>query len=282
MYDSTSAQDIPADAVMVAGYIDGRHKWSQADWDRFPNAIKVHIAVDPQTNDGEVLDIEQGASRPDQAPGWIRMRQAAGLERPTIYCNKSTWPAVQTACQGLTYASWIAEWTGAAHAIEGAVACQWADPAHGSPGHYDISLVTDDNWPKPGTPPPPSHLPAATGDTHMALVQHPSDKNRLDALVITPDNTVVQFISRNGFQGLVSGAPEVNWGVPGGGEDPVAGSLSATWDVEGKNLEVTVVVHRDNRVFARVVDVDGKVGWDWVALPNMKAKIPLLGLQSES
>ncbi|CAM4506701.1 hypothetical protein NONI108955_37940 [Nocardia ninae] len=44
----------------------------------------------------------------------------------------------------------------------------------------------------------------------MALVQHPTDKNRLDGLVITPDNTVVQFISRNGFQGLVSGAPEVN------------------------------------------------------------------------
>ncbi|MFI5782271.1 hypothetical protein [Nocardia sp. NPDC051570] len=149
MYDSTSAKDIPADAAMVAGYIDGRFKWSQSDWARFPKAIKVHIAVDPHADAGEVLDVEQGDSRPDQAPGWIRMRQAAGVKRPTIYCNRSTWPAVQAACKGLTYASWVAEWTGHAHEIEGAVACQWADPGHGSPGHYDLSLVVDDSWPGP-------------------------------------------------------------------------------------------------------------------------------------
>ncbi|CAM4506723.1 hypothetical protein NONI108955_37945 [Nocardia ninae] len=65
--------------------------------------------------------------------------------------------------------------------------------------------------------------------------------------------------------------------MPGGREDPAAGSLSATWDADGKNLSVTVVVHRDNRIFARVVDVDRRVAWDWVALPNMKAKIPLIG-----
>ncbi|GAA1644266.1 hypothetical protein GCM10009764_77320 [Nocardia ninae] len=94
------------------------------DGDRFPNAIKVRIAVDPQTNDGEVLDVEQGSGRPDQAPGWIRMRQGAGLARPTIYCSKSKWPEVQAACQGLTYASWVAEWTGQEHGIDGAVACQ--------------------------------------------------------------------------------------------------------------------------------------------------------------
>ncbi|MCM6778853.1 hypothetical protein NDR87_35805 [Nocardia sp. CDC159] len=278
MYDSDTAKAIPADATMVAGYVDGRPKWSQADWDLFPNATKVGIAVDPRTDNGEVLDVEPGAAEPEQAPGWIRMRQAAGLQRPTIYCSKSSIPAVRTACEGLTYALWVADPTGVEHGFEGAVACQWAQPGHGSPGHYDISLVTDDNWPGPGVPPAKAHF-AATGDNHVALVQHPSDKNRLDALVITPDNTVVQFISRNGFQGLVSGAPSVNWGEPGG-EDPVAGSLSATWDADGKNLEVTVVVRRDNRVLARVVDVDGRVVWDWVALPNMRAKIPLLGSPS--
>lgn len=147
MYDSVTAKDIPAHAAMVAGYVDGKFRWSQADWGRFPHAIKVRIAVSPHTDDGHVLDVEPGDSTPAQAPAWIRMRHAAGLARPTIYCNRSTWPAVRAACKGLTYEVWIAEWTGHQHGIAGAAACQWATPGLGSAGHYDISLVTDDQWP---------------------------------------------------------------------------------------------------------------------------------------
>jgi hypothetical protein len=109
----------------------------------------------------------------------------------------------------------------------------------------------------------------------VALVQHPSDKNRLDALVIAPDNKVVHFTSKNGFQGLVSGAPEESWGAPRDGV--VAGSLSATWDADGKNLEATVVAP-NTQVYARVIDTDGKVIYDWVPLQNVKAKVPLLPL----
>lgn len=146
MYDSVTAHDIPTSAHMVAGYVDGRYKWSAADWSRFPHAMKVKIAVSASTNNGNVLDCESGDATPAQCPGWIKMRQKAGLARPTIYCNHSTMAAVQHACSGLHYALWIAEWNGHAHSISGAAAVQYADPGHGSGGHYDLSAVYDDSW----------------------------------------------------------------------------------------------------------------------------------------
>ena len=147
LYDSVTAADIPADAEMVSGYVDGRYRWSPSDWARFPHAVQVRIAVSASTNDGDVLDVEPGDATPAQCPDWIRMRQAAGLPRPTIYCNRSTMGAVQDACRGLSYSLWIAEWTGSAHPILGAVAVQYASPGTGSGGHYDLSAVYDDSWP---------------------------------------------------------------------------------------------------------------------------------------
>lgn len=142
MYDSVNAASIPADAEIVAGYIDGRYAWTAADWNRFPKARKVTIAVFPSTNNGEALDCEAGDATPAQCPAWVRKRQAAGLAIPTIYCSRSAWPAVQAACKGLTVDYWIAEYSGIPHIPDGAAACQWTS----GPG-YDTSL-TAPWWPR--------------------------------------------------------------------------------------------------------------------------------------
>ncbi|MET9001008.1 hypothetical protein [Amycolatopsis sp. Hca4] len=155
MYDAVTAAHIPATAAMVAGYID-RIKlapWTDADWARFPNAVKVQIVKKATTNAGHVLDVEPGDATPAQAPGWVRMRRAAGAD-PTIYCNTATWPAVRSAFRSAGVAEphyWIARFDGDPAIPAGAVAKQYR--ANVAPG-YDISSVAD-HWPGVDTDPKP-------------------------------------------------------------------------------------------------------------------------------
>lgn len=174
MHDSVTARDIPSDAEMVAGYIDGKYAWSAADWARFPHAAKVRIAVRASTNDGDVLDVEPGDATPAQAAGWIRMRQAAGYFRPTIYTLFSWVDQVHVACKGLDYDLWVAHYTGKPHNEAGAVATQYADPAT-SGGHFDLSLVVDDGWPHRTAPHPPNPPHPPEEDDDMAKLLHPTE-----------------------------------------------------------------------------------------------------------
>ncbi len=147
MYDSVTPSAIPTDAALVAGYVDGAYAWSAAEWARFPNSVKVRIAVFPNTDDGHVLDVEQGDATPAQAPGWVDMRRAAGVD-PTVYCNASTWSSVISAFRSAGVAAphyWIAQYDGNPSVPSGAVAKQYNDPP-GSGGNYDISVVAD-FWP---------------------------------------------------------------------------------------------------------------------------------------
>ena len=147
MYDSITASDIPRSAAIVAGYIDHPlYTWKASDWALFPNAVKVRIAINASTNAGDVLDVERYDATPDQAPGWIRMRQASGLSTPTIYCNYSSWPAVKAACAGLQYDAWIADYDNNPTIYPGACAHQYInEPLSG--GHYDLSSCAD-YWPR--------------------------------------------------------------------------------------------------------------------------------------
>lgn len=154
MYDSTAAIDIPSDARMVAGYVDGKYKWSPLDWLRFPHAIRVRIAVFQTTNDGHVLDVESGNADPSQSVDWVLMRRKAGAD-PTVYCSESLWPSVHYAFQLRKVAEphyWTANYTRGPTLLPGTIAHQYADPIT-SGGHYDLSIVAD-YW--PGVDPIPS------------------------------------------------------------------------------------------------------------------------------
>lgn len=152
MYDAVTARNIPADAAMVAGYIDKikLEPWSAADWARFPNAVKVEIVKKASTNAGHVLDVEPGDATPAQAPGWVRMRRAAGAD-PTVYMNASTWPTVRAEFQRQGVAPphyWVAKYDDdpnwpAGWAALGCVAKQYAGNV--APG-IDLSSVAD-YWP---------------------------------------------------------------------------------------------------------------------------------------
>lgn len=143
----------------VAGYVDGRYAWSGREWGLFPDpVIRVGVAVRASTNAGDVLDVETGDAIPDQAHGWIAMRKAAGLYRPTIYCSLSVVPAVRAGTGsfvlGKDYDIWVAHYTGQPHqAYPGCAATQYESTAN-----WDASIVHDTAWPHrkpPGAPAPP-------------------------------------------------------------------------------------------------------------------------------
>jgi hypothetical protein len=169
MYDSDVATDIPAGAVIVAGYIDGEAgTWSAEDWARFPNAKKLTI-VRTFVDAGECLDVEKGAATSAQAPAWVVARQKAGIARPWLYVNRANFLELQqliakTLGAGTLVGYWVANWTGEVHAIVGADAVQYASPTVGSPGHYDLSVVYG-TLPSEPAPEPPVEAPAPPATT---------------------------------------------------------------------------------------------------------------------
>lgn len=155
MYDTinTKVNNIPPDAQMVAGYDNGKYRWSDADWARFPNAIHIHICiyipgyVPPNT--GHVLDLEAGdvnAISLARAEVWGRQRQAAGI-KPTMYTSKDPWMQIRALPAFSGWDFWISDPTGSPHILTGTVATQysWADV-------YDQSLVTLAWYPQPRPP----------------------------------------------------------------------------------------------------------------------------------
>lgn len=163
MYDGVNslaagiAKDFPA-AQMIAGYLTGKYAWTAAEWALFPHAAHVTIATTASVNAGDVLDVETGDAKPQDTFGWIKMRRAAGLYRPTIYCSRSVVPAVRQATGtfilGRDYDIWDADWDGSSKPdYPLAVAKQFRNTAG-----YDQSAVFDDGWPHrhaPVSPPPP-------------------------------------------------------------------------------------------------------------------------------
>lgn len=140
---------------MVAGYIDGTWAWSAADWDKFPSStVKVQITVTASVNDGDVLDVENGDATPAQTEGWIKLRKSAGYDRPTIYCNLSTVPAVRAGTGpyllGVDYDLWVADYDDSENQVYPASAATQfvSDP------DWDVSAVYDDAWPHRTVPAP--------------------------------------------------------------------------------------------------------------------------------
>ncbi|WP_051943069.1 glycoside hydrolase family 25 domain-containing protein [Streptacidiphilus rugosus] len=153
MYDAVTAANVPAGATLVAGYGDGYYANVAAFRSRFPHATIVEIAVSSSHDIGVVLDVETGDATPEEAPGWVRARRAAGVD-PTVYCNSSTWPEVRAAFRAQGVAEphwWIAQYDGDPTIFPGAVAKQYADP-----GPYDLSSVAD-YW--PGVDPQEDDMP---------------------------------------------------------------------------------------------------------------------------
>src|SRR5258708_18747091 len=110
MYDGVNslaagiARQFP-NLAKVAGYVNGIYAWSPAEWNLFPHADHVTISVTAAANAADVLDVEVRDAAPNQAAGWIAMRKAAGLYRPTIYCSRSVIPPARAGTGSYVLAS---------------------------------------------------------------------------------------------------------------------------------------------------------------------------------
>ena len=147
LFDSVTAADVPAGSELVGGYVDGRFKWTDADWALHAGKVQVRIATQATTNDGNVLDVETGDATPAEAPSWVRLRRAAGVD-PSIYTDRNEWPDVRAAFVNANEPEphyWIAQWDNDPALLDGAVAKQYANSGL-TGSNYDASSVAD-FWP---------------------------------------------------------------------------------------------------------------------------------------
>lgn len=147
MADAVTVANLPPGMDLYAGYGNGYYTNAGAILRRFPTAKVVTIDVIGNEPTCDILDIETGDATPASAPGWIA-RGGKGL-----YCNSSTWPAVEQAMadagMGIPPSGyWIAHYDNTP-AIppewikRGAMAKQYAG---GVTAPYDSSSVAD-YWP---------------------------------------------------------------------------------------------------------------------------------------
>lgn len=151
MFDSVDVNAIPTNALMVAGYLDGAYPTWAALTKKFPHATRISITVTtPGLQTADVIDRETGDATPSHAAAWAHQKHHAG-GYPVIYVNAAGWAETITAVKSLglnprrDVGWWVADWTGKAHrprrGLIRALACQYAAPGNGAPGHYDISAV---------------------------------------------------------------------------------------------------------------------------------------------
>ncbi len=88
MYDSVNLSQVPANAVAVAGYVNGQWPTFPTLKTRFPHARRLSIAVTADA-DADALDVEKGDATPEQAAAWVKRQSARGLKRPVVYCSVS-------------------------------------------------------------------------------------------------------------------------------------------------------------------------------------------------
>lgn len=190
MYDAIP-EEIPnilaanAHPEAVAGYVDLRFAWSQADWDRFPGARHLTIAASSSSR-ARCLDREPGDAPASAVPGWYRDHADHSHGLPWVYASAS---AVEEIIQVMTaagisrssYYIWSAHYTHRAH-ICGPGTCgfpqadgtQWDDTVDGR--SCDISLLSANMFEAPPRPHPRAtgvaraelSLNLATGHWHVS------------------------------------------------------------------------------------------------------------------
>lgn len=146
MQDSVNAAALMPGCDLYAGYVDGRYANLDAIHKRFPGKTVVSITVTGEPG-AHVCDCETGDLTPPHAAAWAQ-REVQARRHPTIYCDTSTRPSVETECSKLglalrrDYEIWEAHYDNVAQLPDGAVAKQYAD--HGPDGeNVDRSVVAD-------------------------------------------------------------------------------------------------------------------------------------------
>lgn len=157
MYDAIrqNVPAIPADADLVAGYVDGLYAWTPADYARFPHAAHVRICVttaDPSA--ASVCDRETNALSPAQAREFTIERNNYRPGTATVYVDWANLPQQLRVSAGLSWDLWLAWYIGHQPSPDDVARVESVLPAgvrlvawqYRNAGPYDISAVLDDDW----------------------------------------------------------------------------------------------------------------------------------------
>lgn len=152
MYDADNPYDIPRDAKMVAGYIDGsRTTWRAEWWTWFPQAVLVTISAVGARWDADLFDVEPGCIWPPENVLPLVVTARSKGRWPAVYCNeKNHWAYIRNMfrTRGMEEPPYIvANYDGVAVIPAGAVGKQYKHPPQIGK-HYDLSVVKT-SW-KPG------------------------------------------------------------------------------------------------------------------------------------
>jgi putative peptidoglycan binding protein len=149
MYDSVNPGAIPHDAALVASYVDGFGGFAKAV-ELF--GISKCVSISVENNNADVADVEPGAMKVTDLPGWVARQKARGIKRPVVYSDRVDYPAC-FAEVGSAVSYWTADPVGTPTTLPGRDAVQYLFT-----GSYDVSLVlpTFPFYPAaPLLPPPP-------------------------------------------------------------------------------------------------------------------------------
>lgn len=150
MYDADRPGDIPRDAQMVAGYMDGSwSKWDPSWWGWFPDSKHVTISAVGEVWDVHLYDIEPGAIWPPENVLPLIVTARANSRWPSVYCNQMNhWSYIRNMfrMRGMVEPPYlVANYDGIAEIPDGAIGKQFKHPPQIGK-HYDLSIVRDE-WP---------------------------------------------------------------------------------------------------------------------------------------
>jgi hypothetical protein len=185
-YDSIYTEKIPASALIVAGYVDGRYTTFSKGWrdgygvwhrpltETHPNALRISIGVFSNSV-AQLGDCESGDMTPAQSVDWVLRNRSLGGD-PIVYCSTSWWPAVKAAFASRNVPLpwwWEAHYGNhvpVLHSDPRAVGIQYTDGQYPSapfnvPG-VDTSMILDH---LPGVDPGPAPTPTPAKDEDMYI-----------------------------------------------------------------------------------------------------------------
>lgn len=198
---SSQASALPASIELVAGYDTGTAdiRWTAATFARFPGLPHVHIdqgGPGAPVYSANVIDVETGAWSPANVPGWIA-RCTAPV--PTVYCNRSTLPAVLAT--GWRGPVWLAfpGWNGQTSSLPALPAgCRYVAVQNDFQQLYDLSTVLDPSWPLEADM---VTIPGVPGSWLSVQILSSADGSKQVAIGLGTDGALWQAVRSGGAWG---------------------------------------------------------------------------------
>lgn len=158
--DSTNPAGMQRGLAVYCGYASGAPGYRRGSYSnmsgikaRFPGKLYLCVGTD-------CIDIETGLAFPSEGPGFVRQWKKDNTNKPVLYANASTMPAVKSALVSAgiprsAYYLWVAEWNG------GGIPSGYDAIQNGSNNSFDSDLFQSYMF-DPVTPPPPPPPPTPT------------------------------------------------------------------------------------------------------------------------